>query len=313
MFYDKHLSVNNTISCASCHKQALAFADNVPFSRGYDNRLTERNSMPIQNIQAFAKIAGLGPDDLIFPGGTTKLFWDGRETDLNSMVLRPLVNHVEMGIRDLEQLAEKLEGIEYYQELFKSRTGKTDITPQDISWHLADFIGQISSGSTDFDRFRFGNQNIFNAQEVKGWVLFNEKYECNACHQVQVPNGYEFAGTFANIGLDGIYKDPGLGAITENPEDIGKFKIPSLRNVALTAPYMHDGRFESLSEVIDHYASSIANHPNLDHRLKNHNNEPLRLEITNDEKDAIIAFLNTLTDHHMITSPDLSNPFQRNN
>ncbi|MEX2233775.1 MAG: hypothetical protein WD824_16540 [Cyclobacteriaceae bacterium] len=147
---------------------------------------------------------------------------------------------------------------------------------------------------------------------IVGQKLFIEKYNCNSCHQVQNPHGYlqPQAGTFSNIGLDAAYADNGLGQVTGREINNGMFKIPSLRNVELTAPYMHDGRFETLSDVIDHYSSGLANHPSLDHKLRDSNANPLQLNISADEKHAIISFLNTLTDHKMISDPKFSDPFK---
>ncbi len=119
-----------------------------------------------------------------------------------------------------------------------------------------------------------------------------------------------FAGTFANVGLDNVYSDPGLEKVTGNPADIGKFKIPSLRNVVYTAPYMHDGRFSTLEEVVDHYSEGIANHPNLDEKLKGANGQAKSMNISEHEKTAIVAFLRTLSDESVLTDPKFSNPFK---
>lgn len=329
LFYDPNLSLNNTISCASCHKQAIAFSDNARFSRGFENRLTGRNSMPIQNLQGFSFSA---PDSsLSFPDPgfgifipVQPLFWDGRETDLNQMVMRPIVNHVEMGITDLNKLANKLNDVPYYGNLFNEAYGSPEATPDRIADALAWFVKSITSNNTRLDKSQVRFEQIsdfefieipgvpLTAFEELGKQLFVDKYECNACHQVQDPHGYlqPEAGVFANIGLDPVYTDNGVAKTTNSTQDNGKFKIPSLRNVALTAPYMHDGRFNSLDEVMDHYSEGIANHPNLDDRLQDDHGNALRLNITTHEKQAIIAFLNTLTDFDMIKDPKYSNPFK---
>jgi cytochrome c peroxidase len=143
--------------------------------------------------------------------------------------------------------------------------------------------------------------------------LFFTKYDCSSCHlSVTIPAGYGVFGmtsNFMNIGLDENYFDKGLGALTGNPNDDGKFKIPSLRNIALTAPYMHDGRFSTLSEVLDHYSHGIASSANLDERLKGSNNQPIQMNISEQEKAAVIAFLETLTDYSMIQDVRFSSPF----
>jgi cytochrome c peroxidase len=305
LFYDKQLSVNNSVSCSSCHKQVHGFADNVALSRGFDNQLTIRNSMPIQNLgfQSGSIVNG----DFI---STSLLFWDGRERNLGNMVLRPIINHVEMGIADTETLAKKLSAIPYYTPLFKKAFGSEEVTPQKISTSLTFFVQSINSTHSKFDKAKNGGVQL-SALEATGKNLFFKIYDCNSCHQVETPNGYEvFGGGFANIGLNSEYADDGLSKVTGRPTDAGKFKIPSLRNVAFTAPYMHDGRFSTLDEVMEHYSSQIANHPNLDFRLRNANGQADQKNISEFDKKAIIAFLNTLTDHEVITDPKFSSPFK---
>lgn len=315
LFYDQQLSLNNTISCSSCHKQNLAFSDNVRFSRGFENKLTARNSMPIQNLMAFGGFIALDakplPPDVGFVPSNfgSHLFWDGRETDLKKMVLRPMVNHVEMGITDVEALSDKLSEIPYYQDLFTKAYGDSFVTKERVSEALGWFLSSINSNNTRLDKSLRSGESL-SALEMKGQMLFITKYDCNSCHGVQFTNGYAFLGTFANIGLDAAYSDDGLSKVTKRSGDAGKFKVPSLRNVELTAPYMHDGRFESLEEVIDHYSEGIADHPNLDKRLKDESGAPRRMDITEPEKDALIAFLRTLTDEEMIRDPRFSDPFK---
>jgi cytochrome c peroxidase len=317
LFYDKQMSINNSVSCASCHKQNLAFADNVALSRGFENRLTTRNSMPIQNLIGNR---GSFPDSL---GGffSQPLFWDGRETNLELMVMRPVVNHVEMGVTSLEQLEGKIRTIPYYKDLFLNAYGSDEITATRIAHALSLFLQSIRSENTRFDQSipLFNSDgtllrpaNPLSGFESLGQKLFIEKYNCNSCHQVQNPHGYlqPEAGVFSNIGLDATYADNGVGQATRQETQNGMFKIPSLRNVELTAPYMHDGRFETLGDVIDHYSEGMANHPNLDHKLRDADGNPLRMNISEHEKDALISFLNTLTDHEMISNPKFSNPFK---
>ena len=167
----------------------------------------------------------------------------------------------------------------------------------------------INSKNTKFDRF-LRQQEELSDLELQGQALFFSTYDCNKCHQIQDPHGYINAGTFANVGLDANPVDKGLGAVTKASTDNGKFKIPSLRNVTLTAPYMHDGRFETLSEVIDHYSEGIQDDPNVDFRLRDSQNKPMQMHIPESDKTAIIAFLHTMTDTQMITDPKFSNPFK---
>ncbi len=305
LFYDKQLSVNNSVSCGSCHKQTYGFADNVALSRGFDNQLTTRNSMPIQNLSFIS--GGIVNDVFV---SSQKLFWDGREQNLSNMVLRPIINHVEMGITDTEALAAKLSTVEYYKPLFNKAFGKDEVTPQKISTALTFFVQSINTTHSKFDQSKGGSTQL-SALESTGKNLFFTIYDCNTCHQVETPNGYAvFGGGFANIGLDNTYADDGLAKTTGKSTDAGKFKIPSLRNVAFTAPYMHDGRFSSLDEVMEHYSGEIANHPNLDFRLRNANGQADQKNISEFDKKAIIAFLNTLTDTQMITDPKFASPFK---
>jgi cytochrome c peroxidase len=296
LFYDTHLSVNNGISCGSCHKQALAFSDNKSFSTGFQNNLTTRNAPPIQNL-----------DDNI------RLFWDGRENLLQNMVLMPILNHVEMGMDDEDALVERVRNQPYYHDLFEKAFGTANVTADEIAQALSQFVKRITSSGNRVDL------NNLSALEKQGKQLFFEKYECNNCHLTQLPSGgggYGGGGGgngndagFINIGLDMNYTDPGRQNVTHKAEDAGKFKIPNLRNVSLTAPYMHDGRFATLEQVLDHYSHGIVNHPNLDVRLKAENGMPKKFEISTQEKTAIIAFLGAMTDFNMISDKALSNPF----
>ncbi len=305
LFYDRKLSLNNSVSCASCHKQTLAFADNEAFSRGFENKMTVRNSMPIQNIGNTLDSTVIG-----FPGQLpTFLFWDGREQNLTVMVTKPILNHIEMGYNDLSGLEEKLATVPYYEELFEKAYGDKTITKERIAEAIASFVESITSQQTKFDNTMRGLGQL-TAIEQKGRSLFTSTYDCNSCHQIENPHGYILAGTFANIGLDKNYADPGLANVTHNPSDDGKFKIPSLRNVALTAPYMHDGRFETLDDVMDHYSDGIEDNPNVDFRLRNPDGTPKRMEIPEGDRTAIIAFLHTLTDYGMITDQKFSDPFK---
>lgn len=337
LFYDPRLSVNNTVSCASCHKQALAFSDNTAFSRGFENRITPRNSMPIQNIistlfkadnsvidpsssdsltidtnpdiGAYLPGVFVSPDFFAQP---TKLFWDGRENDLAIMVTRPIINHIEMGISNLDVLAQKLSTLKEYNALFTNAFGNQEITKEKIATGLSAFLLSIRSNQSKFDKsVNFTINNSFtnnipeagsqlSAIEELGRQLFFNKFTCNSCHE---SNG------FADIGLDANPKDMGMSSITGISAQAGMFKIPSLRNVELTAPYMHDGRFKTLEEVLQHYSHGIANSTNLDERLRVNGNAK-QMNMSDAEIKAIVAFLTTLTDYEMITDPKLSNPFK---
>ncbi len=304
IFYDKKLSVNNTMSCATCHKQSLAFSDGKATSDGFGGKETNRNSMAIQNLSSsfFNPFAPPG-------SRATSLFWDGRETDLSIMVLRPFVNHVEMGVPSMDYLVEKMKDIEYYPPLFNDYFGTDEISTQTISNALSRFVSRMVSLDSKFDR------GDFTPQELVGRELFFTKYPCDDCHSLSVPTGY-YGGNdtvttrFSNIGLNNHNGDEGRMLVTGNANDAGKFKVPSLRNVALTAPYMHDGSVKTLGDVIDHYSVNIQPSPTLDKRLQDENGHPMKMNITDTEKEALVAFLNTLTDFDFITNPYLSDPFE---
>lgn len=319
LFYDPRLSANNTVSCSSCHLQSLSFADQASFSAGFEKKATLRNSMPIQNIVS---------DSFFDPTGNsqpTSLFWDGRQRHLESMVLDPIQNPIEMGTADLNQLASELSQIKDYKTLFGKAfpfDGGT-ISPQNIGRALAAFLVSIKSNNSKFDQFLAGN-NTLSQLELEGKALFFDKYDCNSCHQLQAPfNGYQLAGNgefggFADIGLDKNPVDVGVFRVSGNTADKGKFKIPSLRNVALTSPYMHDGRFETLDEVLNHYSEGIKDSDNLDTRLRQADTSnsstvaAKQFHIPAADKQAMIAFLNSLTDLGITTDPMFSSPFKKN-
>lgn len=301
LFYDKQLSLNNAVACASCHKQEFAFSDNVAASRGFEGRMTGRNSMAIQNFTNGTAGNMLGTFTTGF------LFWDGRETSLTSLVSRPVLNHVEMGMDDVNELPGKLGQLGYYQPLFRDAYGDENITMERIAEAMAFFMSSIFSHQSRFDNYLKAKEEL-TATELYGLQLFNQKYNCASCHRI-VEGAYP-AGEFANIGLDAQSKDRGAAAIGAFSFPEGSFKAPNLRNVARTGPYMHDGRFNTLEDVIKHYSAGIQNNPALDDRLKDEYGRPMSMNISDNEKQALVAFLNTLTDYAMLTEPKYSNPFK---
>lgn len=314
LFYDTRLSANNSVSCATCHKQAFAFSDNVQFSRGFAGQLTGRNAMPIQNLAQNTNVGFIDDDLTITVGdsgfssfGPHTLFWDGRETLVEAQVLRPITNHVEMGMT-IDELTTKLAQLPEYKSLFENAFGSDEITQGKVGVAIAKFISSISSNQSKFDKYTQGQIQLTAAEEIGRGLFFN-KYNCNSCHQVTILNGYQEGGGFVDIGLDMIPTDQGRFDVTGNSSDMGKFKIPTLRNVALTAPYMHDGRFNTLDEVLNHYSTEILNSKNLDIRLQE-NGAPKQFLISDQDKQNLIAFLNTLTDYQMITDPKFSSPFK---
>lgn len=302
LFYDKKLSLNNTVSCASCHHQEKAFADGLQFSTGFEGRVTTRNSMAIVN-----------------PILQNNLFWDSRSKTIHDLSLQPVQNHIEMGMEDLNRLVSKLENTEYYKTLFKKAFGTNEINPTNISKALSQFVASITTSRSRFDAGSINNFNNFSELEKMGMELFNsDKAKCSSCHgggnmsALDGPNDpYGGGGSFTavqdlrgatNIGLDIVYKDNGLGN--------GKFKIPSLRNIELTGPYMHDGRFKTLEEVVNHYTNGIKPHQHLDVKFTDGKGNVKPLNLNSIEKKAIIAFLKTLTDQEMTKDPKWSNPFR---
>lgn len=306
LFYDTRLSINNSISCGTCHKQELAFSDNVAHSRGFENKVTPRNTPPIQNI---GNVAGITLEDF---RGFENLFWDGRETLLQSMVLKPITNHVEMGMSDAAAVVQKVNEQPYYKALVDKAFNTSTITQNQLGIALASFVANMQANNTAFDLASKNKPDALSPIQQQGLELFVKKYNCISCHRITNPGIYSQFTEFSNIGLDVFYTDNGRGAITNRSDDNGKFKVPNLRNVALTAPYMHDGRFTTLDEVIDHYSTGINNNTNLDPRLKDKNNQAAVFNITATEKKAMIAFLGSLTDFSLTTDKRLSDPFTKN-
>jgi cytochrome c peroxidase len=319
LFYDPRLSANNAVSCASCHKQIKAFSDDKRLSIGFNGETTVRNSMAIQNIVSTSFPFGVVLDST---GSfkSTSLFWDGRQDDVASMVLEPIQNHIEMGISDMDELMVKVQSIPDYAPLFQSAFGHPEINKAKIATALGSFVVSIRSTQSRFDQ-SLQNNLFLTPEEQEGANLFFDKYNCNSCHQVQQPfNSYQFAEPptdpsaqalvgFADIGLDENPTDEGALRTTGSTNDKGKFKIPSLRNIGLTAPYMHDGRFKTLSEVLDHYSNNIMASVNLDEKLRETTGLPKKLGISALEKANIIAFLNSMSDYPMVRDARFSNPF----
>jgi cytochrome c peroxidase len=293
LFYDKRMSLNNTVSCGSCHHQSLGFSDRMPVSVGFGGKVTRRNSMSINNPVSF-----------------NNLFWDSRAQSPMDLSLRPVFDHIEMGMESDEMLEKKLAATDFYGPLFKEAFGTTEITRRKVSLAITHFVTSMVSMHSKNDKVSEGMAQ-FTAMEKMGHDLFfSERASCFKCHSgsnfsaPDDPGGAYGAPTVAgtaNIGLDKSYADNGKGN--------GKFRIPSLRNIELSAPYMHDGRFTTLEAVVDHYSRGIQAHPHLDANLKDGNGQPKKMNFTTEEKDALVAFLRTLTDVSFISNPKYSDPF----
>jgi cytochrome c peroxidase len=289
LFHDNILSKNNTQSCASCHNQLNGFTDNgKQFSQGASGQLGTRNSMPLFNLAWVEKFAKT----------EHRFFWDGGAKDLESQALGPITNPLEME-ETLANVILKLRNHPEYPGLFKKAFGSDSITTQMMIRALAQFERTIVSGNTRFDRFRmFQDMTELTEQERRGFSLFNDedKADCFHCHNLNSAFSSDFL--FHNNGHQS--PDKGLALITNNPEDNGKFRTPTLRNLALTAPYMHDGRFATLEEVVEFYNSGASRVYPADPFITKH---PNGLGLTDDEKKDLVAFLKTLTDSALITHP----------
>ena len=269
LFFDPILSIDSTKACASCHALESAFSDPDAFSEGVAGR-TGRNSMPLANV-----------------GWTPDLFWDGRAPSLEAQALQPVENAVEMG-ESWDHVVEKLERHADYPALFAQAFDAQPITADLVVKAIAQYERTLISAASKFDRVMAGAAE-FTAQERMGLDLFNsEKAECFHCHGTLLLT----TNAFHNNGLDEVPDDSGRAMVTGSLYDAGKFKAPTLRNVEYTAPYMHDGRFETLEEVVEFYNSGLRNSATVD---------PLMLSgtaivLTPEEKAALVAFMKTLSD-----------------
>ena len=300
LFYDKMLSANNTVSCSSCHSQANGFADDRSLSLGFEGGETGRNSMGLANARYY---------------DNGHFFWDERAASLEEQVLMPIQDEVEMGLT-LDELVFKIQSQDYYKPLFTEAFGNDNVTIERIANSMAQFVRSMVSYESRFDQglaLVGGNENrdfpnFSQLENIGKGLFFSGRTQCSNCHATAV-----FSGDQArNNGLDAVNRDLGLGAVTGNPRDNGKFKVNSLRNIELTAPYMHDGRFETLEEVIEFYDRGIQNNPNLDQRLRVNNGNVRRMNLNPQERDALVAFLKTMTDQNFVEDIKFSNPFGDN-
>lgn len=284
LFYETRLSANNKISCGSCHQQSKAFTDGQVFSQGVDAVLTTRNSMSLVNL-----LWG------------RKFFWDGRAESLEGQTDFPLTNPHEMG-QPLALSVNKISKDSTYPHLFKLVFGDERITGQRIKYAIAQFERTLISAGSLYDQYLAGTYQP-NPQQLRGITLFKN---CEHCHGG--PRSYK--EVFHNNGLDSVYKDAGVGAITGLNTDQGRFKVPTLRNIAVTAPYMHDGRFATLEEVIDHYSDHIVDSPSLSAFIEGRSADRKEkiLKLSTAEKSDLMAFLKLLTDSAFLKNPAFADP-----
>lgn len=303
LFYDKSLSASGTISCASCHKQDKGFSDDAVLSMGFDGELTGRHSMTLINSRFYQR---------------GRFFWDERASTLEEQVLMPFQDPVEMGMT-LDQVVSAVQEQDFYPGLFEDAFGSAEVTSDRISKALAQFVRSIVSHSSRYDEGRAlsaspgANFPNFTDEENLGKNLFfqtipNGGGACFGCHTTEA---FVSANPGPqNNGLDLVTTDVGAGAVFNNPIFEGRFKTTSLRSIELTAPYMHDGRFATLEEVVEHYNSGIKAHPTLAPALTDPNGNPVQLNFTSTEKAALVAFLKTLTDESVSTEEKWSDPFE---
>ena len=298
LFYDVALSKNNTISCASCHNQENSFSDPNRFSIGFEGGLTARNSMSLANARFYRN---------------GRFFWDERASSLEEQVLMPIQDHIEMGLT-LAELETKLSTRRKYKILFNRAFGDTIVTRERISRGLSQFVRSMVSYQSKFDEgLALANDprrpfaNFSNSENRGKEIFFSPQTNCAQCHTTAA-----FVGDSArNNGLDAQLTDLGVGGVTGQNNDLGEFKVPSLRNIEVTAPFMHDGRFTTLEQVIEHYNSGVRNSQNLDNRLRQ-GNGVRRLNLSSTDKVALKNFLLTLTDHTFLTDEKFSSPFRNN-
>ena len=313
LFYDKKLSKDGTVACASCHKQEIGFSDDVAFSKGVYDRSTDRNSIALASVANFSAYYGTdinGPSAIRF-------FWDNRAETAAQQSQGSLTNTKEMDMH-LDEVVAAVQSQPYYTPLFSKAYGDANITFGRVTEAISNFVNAMGSYQSKFDEqaskhFNYNynatyvNFSGFTAQENEGMKFYQAN--CASCHSENMGRPVLFN---ANNGLDAVTSpnDHGVGTTTGFSKDDGTFKVPTLRNIALTAPYMHDGRFQTLEEVVEHYVSGVQDHPNLHYNLKL-NGQPKHLNLNSEEKQALVVFLHTLTDEHVLVDARYSNPFKQ--
>lgn len=296
LFYDPILSSDSTMSCFSCHLIEQAFTDGLGLSIGVQGIETARSSMPLINLVFMSK----------------DFFWDGRSASLEDQALAPVEAHDELN-EEWENVEIKLRNHPDYPSLFRAAFGidrKSDITRDLATKAIAQFERTLISSDSKYDRVVWENEGEFTEQEEEGYELFKVETAitighpgCTHCHNGPLTTN----NSFQNNGLDDVdsledFIDKGRGDVLNSVLDNGKFRVPTLRNIALTAPYMHDGRFQTLDEVLDHYAAG-------GHGVENENVNIQPFDLSEEEKQALISFLHTFTDTSFTKNPNFKNPF----
>ena len=276
LFHDVRLSRDNSISCATCHIRGQAYGDRNPRAVGVAGRIGLRNTPPIQNM-AFL----------------TQYMWDGAVVDLKEQPVTPIVTHEEMDSSLLEVI-KKLKDDAYYKEAFAKAYGDSHITSERVLGSIAQFMYTLISANSKYDHVTRDHTATFTPLEQQGYALFEAK--CTSCHK-----GTLFTDeSFRNIGFPehpDTVEEAGRGRVTGSEVDLYRFRVPSLRNVAYTAPYGSFGQFATLKEVLDYFDRGVRDYPNLDPILKDNGG---RIPLTEQEKEALIAFMKTLSDPKFI-------------
>jgi cytochrome c peroxidase len=270
LYFDVRLSADDSVSCATCHVPKFAFTDGAPFSTGIRKQLGGRSAPTVVN-RAYSLAQ----------------FWDGRAATLEEQVKGPIANPIEMG-NNHEAVVQRLRGIAGYRTLFEQVFGPGEVTIDEVAKAVATFERTILSGDSPYDRYQAGDRKAMTPVQIHGMDVFFNKAKCDKCHE-----GLNFStNAYHNLGIgtDKPEPDPGRFAVTKNPQDWGAFKTPTLREVARSAPYMHDGSFKTLTEVVDFYDKGGKPNKNLDSDIK-----PLHLA-EQDKKD-LVEFLNALNGH----------------
>ena len=286
LFFDPILSNDGTKACVSCHNPEKAFTDNKQFSTGVNGRVGTRNSMPLFNL-------AWNFDE--------RFAWDGKDFSLESQAFEPVTNPLELN-SDWKSVVQRLKDHPEYPLLFKQTFGEGPIDSVMVVKAIAQFERTLISSNSKFDRFLLGQEPL-SPQEMNGLNVFMDesKGDCFHCHGSE-NNPLWTDNLFHNNGLDTNFSDLGLGAVTGDSNDNGKFKTPSIRNLIYTAPYMHDGRFATLEEVIDHYSEGLKPSPTISPLMKQVNQGGVQL--SDQDKADLLAFLLTLTDEEFVTNPD---------
>lgn len=301
LFYDPILSIDYSLSCSSCHNQKFGFSDTAKLSKGVNGQRTDRHSMAISNT-----------------AWQNAFFWDGRVATLEEQALKPIQHPKEMGLA-LNELVKRLKASEMYVKKFQCAFPGQEIDSINVAKAIAQFEQTLVSSNSRYDQYKLGLLSA-TAQEKRGERLFFTHPEeasgirggnCGDCHSGTLT----FSNNFANNGLDEVSTDKGRENVTGSSNDRGKFKIVSLRNIEVTGPYMHDGRFSTLEDVLDHYNEHIQSSQYLDKQILDASNNPppfnTSLGLMAQEKADIVAFLKMLTDKQFLENEKFSSPFKK--